>query len=36
MKNLIEVGGRYYDIVREQLKDMIPKAIVRFLVEEST
>jgi hypothetical protein len=28
MRNLIEVGGRSYDIV--------PKAIVRFLVEEST
>lgn len=36
MRNLIEVGGRYYDIVREQLKDMVPKAIVKFLVDEST
>jgi dynamin 1-like protein len=36
MKNLLLTAARYFDIVREQVKDLVPKAIVKFLVEGST
>jgi dynamin 1-like protein len=35
MQNLLFTAARYFDLVREQVKDLVPKAIVRFLVEES-
>jgi dynamin 1-like protein len=35
MKALRQIGGRYFDIIRDQLKDLVPKAVVRFLVNES-
>jgi dynamin 1-like protein len=36
MKNLLLTAGRYFDLVRDQVKDLVPKAIVKFLVEGST
>jgi dynamin 1-like protein len=35
MKALRQIGGRYFDLIREQIKELVPKAIVRFLVDES-
>jgi dynamin 1-like protein len=35
MKALRQIGGRYFDLIREQIKDLVPKAIVKFLVDES-
>ena len=36
LKDLIQIGGRYFDIIRAQVKDLVPKAVVKFLVEGST
>ena len=36
LKDLIQIGSRYFDIIRRQVKDLVPKAIVKFLVNGST
>ncbi|EAX98164.1 Dynamin central region family protein [Trichomonas vaginalis G3] len=36
IKDLEQIGGRYFDIIRRQIKDLVPKAIVKFLVNRST
>jgi dynamin 1-like protein len=36
LKDLIQIGSRYFDIIRRQIKDLVPKAIVKFLVNGST
>jgi dynamin 1-like protein len=36
MKALRQIGGRYFDLIREQIKDLVPKAVVRFLVDKSS
>lgn len=36
IKDLEQIGGRYFDIIRRQIKDLVPKAIVKFLVNKST
>ena len=36
MKDLVQIGSTYYDLIRAQIKDLVPKAIVKFLVAAST
>jgi dynamin 1-like protein len=36
MKDLVQIGTKYFDLIRDQIKDLVPKAVVRFLVDEST
>lgn len=36
MRDLVQIGTRYFDLIREQIKDMVPKAIVHFLVNKSS
>jgi dynamin 1-like protein len=36
MKDLVQIGSRYYELVRAQLIDLVPKAVVKFLVEGSS
>lgn len=36
IKDLVQIGTKYFEIVREQIKDIVPKAVVQFLVKRST
>lgn len=36
LRDLVQIGSRYFDLIRSQVKDMIPKAIVKFLINKST
>lgn len=36
MKDLVQIGNKYFELIRAQIKDLVPKAIVRFLVRQST
>jgi dynamin 1-like protein len=36
MKDLVQIGTRYFDLVRGQIVDLVPKAVVKFLVDESS
>ena len=36
MHDIVKIGSRYFDIIRDQVKDMVPKAIVKFLVKQSS
>ncbi|OHS93349.1 Dynamin central region family protein [Tritrichomonas foetus] len=35
MRELVQIGSKYIEIIQEQVKDMVPKAIVKFLVNKS-
>jgi dynamin 1-like protein len=32
MKDLRQIGSRYLDLIREQIRDLVPKAVAKFLV----
>jgi dynamin 1-like protein len=36
MKDLVQIGTKYFDLVKAQIMDLVPKAVVKFLVEESS
>jgi hypothetical protein len=36
MRDLVQIGSKYYELVRAQLIDLVPKAVVKFLIQEST
>ncbi|OHT09917.1 Dynamin central region family protein [Tritrichomonas foetus] len=36
MHDLVQIGSRYIDLIKDQVKDMVPKAIVKFLVKRSS
>ena len=35
IKDLVQIASKYYDLIRDQVKDLVPKAVVRFLVKKS-
>jgi dynamin 1-like protein len=36
MSDLMLLGDQYFDLIKEKIKDLVPKAVVSFLVEHST
>ncbi|KAH0785822.1 Dynamin central region family protein [Histomonas meleagridis] len=36
IKDLVQISSKYFDLIRDQIKDLVPKTIVRFLVKKST
>jgi dynamin 1-like protein len=36
MKDLRQIGSRYFDLIKEQIRDLVPKAVAKFLVAGST